>query len=64
MAFTDHESVKSHYQWLSQLDVDHVPQQKNYRRTSIICTIGMFFFLYTFSLARCSYWMKANQISK
>ncbi|RPB15457.1 pyruvate kinase [Morchella conica CCBAS932] len=40
MAFTEHESVKSHYQWLSQLDVDHVPQQKNYRRTSIICTIG------------------------
>lgn len=40
MAFTEHESVKSHYQWLSKLDVGHVPEQQNYRRTSIICTIG------------------------
>lgn len=43
MAFTEHESVKSHYQWLSKLDVGHVPEQKNYRRTSIICTIGTSF---------------------
>lgn len=34
------ENVKTHYQWLSELNVDHVPEERNYRRTSIICTIG------------------------
>lgn len=35
------DSVKTQYQWLSQLNVDHVPAERNFRRTSIICTIGM-----------------------
>ncbi|CAZ84232.1 unnamed protein product [Tuber melanosporum] len=34
------DSVKTQYQWLSQLNVDHVPAERNFRRTSIICTIG------------------------
>ncbi|KAG9243641.1 pyruvate kinase [Calycina marina] len=35
----DHLSAGSKIEWLSNLDTDHTPA-KNYRRTSIICTIG------------------------
>ncbi|CCX17424.1 Similar to Pyruvate kinase; acc. no. P22360 [Pyronema omphalodes CBS 100304] len=33
------ESVSTHYEWLSRLSIDTRPKN-NYRRTSIICTIG------------------------
>ncbi|KAK6512569.1 Pyruvate kinase [Arthrobotrys musiformis] len=32
-------NVKTTYEWVSALDINHVPK-KNFRRTSIICTIG------------------------
>ncbi|EGX54054.1 Pyruvate kinase [Orbilia oligospora] len=32
-------NVKTTYEWTSALDINHVPK-KNFRRTSIICTIG------------------------
>jgi len=35
------DGIETRYQWLSQLNVDHVPAERNFRRTSIICTIGM-----------------------
>ncbi|KAK6538561.1 Pyruvate kinase [Orbilia ellipsospora] len=31
--------VKTSYEWVASLDINHVPK-KNFRRTSIICTIG------------------------
>ncbi|KAL7269071.1 Pyruvate kinase [Rhizina undulata] len=39
MAYLPNDSVKTHYEWLSQLNIDHRPEN-NFRRTSIICTIG------------------------
>ena len=35
----DHLSAGTKIEWLSQLDTEYKPA-KNYRRTSIICTIG------------------------
>lgn len=34
------ENISTHYEWLSRLNVENRPKN-NYRRTSIICTIGM-----------------------
>lgn len=40
MAFIQNDlSVQTHYEWLSQLNIENRPKN-NYRRTSIICTIG------------------------
>lgn len=40
MAFIQNDSsVQTHHMWLSQLNIDNRPKN-NYRRTSIICTIG------------------------
>lgn len=33
------ETVSTHYEWLSRLNIETRPKN-NYRRTSIICTIG------------------------
>lgn len=35
----DHLSAGTRIEWLGQLDTEHKPS-KNFRRTSIICTIG------------------------
>ncbi|KAI5804449.1 pyruvate kinase [Geopyxis carbonaria] len=35
----NNDSVQTHFEWLSRLNIDNRPKN-NYRRTSIICTIG------------------------
>jgi len=36
---TSDDSIKTHHEWLSQLNIENRPKN-NYRKTSIICTIG------------------------
>lgn len=43
IATPDHEQSRNRVEWLAALDTESRPG-KNYRRTSIICTIGWFSF--------------------
>lgn len=46
----DHLSNRMKLEWYSQLNTEMAPPEGNYRRTSIICTIGMSALWFWFSL--------------